>query len=370
MAGGTFIKAVVLIVISAMVFGFCSSTVVHNQIWDSVKEIMGEGDGDNGDDNPESFFSYPQKVTYNLTQTITVTPHESISDFMYRTPLPMNVSNDQSIQIMNYLGPGSIWNDDLSVSTSVVPDWAYIYRNDSFSSSLSFSVDYNFTSEFKMWNISVEDSADVSSMPNWYNDTYVRDQEWHAADNTTVGINRAMASIAVGEAFNEDDTNVLEILYKAFIWVGDNINYSTDGGRLKSVAETMTDRTGDCDDMSTLLISMVREKGVAAWLEQGILYKASTDSWEHHAWVQAYVPLTNGSYVNITIDPTNNQFALFSPDRLIVYTDVSGNETLMEQYYQFISFTGDSSTLVSVQLAKNYRQPSGEVLVPVSHMTW
>ena len=42
MAAGTYIKALVLIVVSLLVFGFASSTMVHNQIWDSVKTVLGE----------------------------------------------------------------------------------------------------------------------------------------------------------------------------------------------------------------------------------------------------------------------------------------------------------------------------------------
>jgi len=378
MAAGTVIKAIVLIIVSAMVFGFCSSTVVHNQIWDNVKEAVGDiglGDGDDGNGNGNgsgSYYEYPQTATYNLTQTITITPSSgSITNFTYRTPIPMDTWNDQSVQIMNGLGPGSTWDNDLDVDTSSVPDWAYIYYNESFSEAFSFSIYYNFTSEFKIWDITAADSAEVFAIPIWYNDTYVRNQEWDA-EGTTVGINLTAASIAAGEAFNGDETNVLEILHKAFIWVVDNIDYFTDGSRLKSVAETTADRTGDCDDMSTLMISMVRSMGVPAWLEQGILYNSNTGAWEHHAWVQAYVPLTNGSYVNITIDPTNNQFALFSPDRLIVYTDVSGDETLMEEYYKFIGIYAEPSTTVtaSIDLTTTYLQSSGTVQVPVSHMTW
>ena len=364
MAGGTFIKAIVLIVVSVMVFGFCSSSVVHNLIWDNVKELTGdEGNGS------ESFYTYPETATYNLTQSITLIPSSgNISDFVYRTPVPMDAWNDQSVQYVNHIGPGSVWNVNLDVDKSSVPDWVYIYHNDSFSETLSFSIDYNFTSEFKIWNITVEESADVSAIPSWYNDTYVRDQEWKA-EGTDVGINRSAASVAVDEAFNGSETNVLEILHKAFIWTGE-IAYSTTGSRLKSVTETIADRTGDCDDVSTLLISMVRAKGVAAWLEQGVLYKSSTDSWEHHAWVQAYVPLMNGSYVNITIDPVNNQFALFSPDRLIVYTDISGDETLMQNYYNYIGYSYHTLPALMSSLTNNYMQSSGTVQVPISHMTW
>jgi hypothetical protein len=111
--------------------------------------------------------------------------------------------------------------------------------------------------------------------------------------------------------------------------------------------------------------------GVPAWLEQGILYNNNTDSWEHHAWVQAYVPLTNGSHVNITIDPTNQQFALFTPNKIIIYTDLTGDGEIMGEYYNFMGFNLSSGSVsVQVDLDKTYYSSNGTVQVAADHSTW
>jgi hypothetical protein len=82
MAAGTILKALVLVVVSVLIFGFCSSTAVHNQIWDNVKSVLDELDPDGDDDEGgDTFQEYPLSVSYNLTQTITITPTGTVESF-------------------------------------------------------------------------------------------------------------------------------------------------------------------------------------------------------------------------------------------------------------------------------------------------
>lgn len=370
MAAGTYIKALVLIVVSLLVFGFASSTVVHNQIWDGVKTVLGEfgieGDGDEGG---ATFFEYPLSVSYNLTQTITVQHNGTVNNLSLKTPSPINSWNTLNVQTVNSWG---LMDSGFGEDDSIRQGWTYYTYNSTIPSPFSFDIYYNFQSNFAIWNVTPNMSGTLADIPSWYNDTYLKDQEW-VINSNTVGINRSQASGAVSEVFGTDEEdNVLKILHDAYIWVVSNIVYNTTGGDLRSVSQTYETKAGDCDDMSTLLVSMVRSKGVPAWLEQGILYNPLTNGWEHHAWVQAYVPLANGSYVNITIDPTNKQFALFTPDKLIVYTDMTGDGDLMGEYYNFMSFIKSQETAVTVEISFTTvnRTPTGSVQVPGNHSTW
>lgn len=374
MAAGTYIKALVLVLVSLMVFGFASSTMVHNQIWDGVKTVLGEfgpeGDGDDGgDEGGTTFYEYPLSVSYNLTQTMTVQPTGTVDSFYYRTPMPVDSWSATSVQVMHTMG--MVDSTGFNFDDSSVPGWANLTYDAPFDTDFPFTLYFNFTSYFAIWNLTPEMSGTLNDIPEWYNDTYVKDQEWFINGNK-VGINQSQSMPAVSGAFPTHDDNVLSILHAAYMWVIENIDYYTiPGGDLKNVSTTIQEEKGDCDDMSTLLISMVRYMGVPAWLEQGVLYNSNTDSWEHHAWVQAYVPLANGSHVNITIDPTNQQFALFSPNKFIVYTDLTGDGTRMGEYYNFMGFTLSSGTVsVQVNLDSTYYSSSGNVQVPSNHSTW
>ncbi|MDD3398271.1 MAG: transglutaminase-like domain-containing protein [Candidatus Methanomethylophilaceae archaeon] len=371
MAAGTYIKALVLLVVSLMVFGFASSTMVHNQIWDGVRTVLGEFgvDGDDGDGGGSTFYEYPSSVSYNLTQTMTVQHDGTVYNFSLNSPIPTNSWNTQTVQTVN--GWGLVDSTGFGMDDSIRPGWRKYTYNTSVPSPFSFDIYYNFQSNFTKWDLTPSMSGTVDDIPSWYNDTYVKDQEW-VINNNTVGINRSQASGAVSDAIGEDEENVLLILHEAYMWVVSNIDYNTTGGDLKNVSTTIQEEKGDCDDMSTLLISMVRSKGVPAWLEQGILYNQSSNGWEHHAWVQAYVPLANGSYVNITIDPTNKQFALFTPDKLIVYTDLTGDGDLMGEYYNFMLFHGSDGVVVStgISFTTTNRVPIGSIQVPSNHSTW
>ncbi|MGE4275108.1 MAG: transglutaminase family protein [Candidatus Methanomethylophilaceae archaeon] len=371
MAAGTILKALVLVVVSVLIFGFCSSTAVHNQIWDNVKSVLDELDPDGDDDEGgDTFQEYPLSVSYNLTQTITITPTGTVEYFYYRTPIPADSWTHLGVQSVSDVGV--IDDSGFTVDTASLPGWVNLSYDSDFSVPFSFSIYSNFTSEFAVWNLTPAQSGTLADIPQWYNDTYVKDQEWMIS-GSTVGINLSASAPAAAEAFNTTEDDVLTILHDAYLWVVENIGYHTvAGGDLKSVSQTINDGYGDCDDMSTLLISMARYAGVPAWLEQGVLYNPTTGGWEHHAWVQAFVPLENGSHVNITIDPTNQQFALFSPDKLIVYTDFSGDAQLMEEYYNFMGFVVSPGGQVSVQvsLEHSYLNSVGTVQVPISHSTW
>ena len=64
------------------------------------------------------------------------------------------------------------------IDATPVPGWMNVSYNASFDTDLTFGLYFNFTSHFAIWNLTPDMSGTLSDIPQWYNDTYVKDQEW------------------------------------------------------------------------------------------------------------------------------------------------------------------------------------------------
>ncbi|MFH0836087.1 MAG: transglutaminase-like domain-containing protein, partial [Candidatus Micrarchaeota archaeon] len=112
----------------------------------------------------------------------------------------------------------------------------------------------------------------------------------------TPEINAKAALLSVGA---ESDLQKAVLLSE---WVHQNIVYDgfyTD--RVDDSATVFTERHGTCDEMSHLLIAMLRSQEISARLAGGYVY--SGEAWGAHGFVQA---LIDGKWVSI--DPTFNEF--------------------------------------------------------------
>ncbi len=91
------------------------------------------------------------------------------------------------------------------------------------------------------------------------------------------------------------ETNNSFLLAKAlFSWLKENTQYqthTTEGG-VQPAAETLDKKTGDCDDLSFLYISLCRALGIPARFIRGYLITTSTNNIPlatAHAWVEVFV---------------------------------------------------------------------------------
>jgi len=99
--------------------------------------------------------------------------------------------------------------------------------------------------------------------------------------------------------------NVLEIVLNDVNWIASNVRYSS--ASPKYPVETARTGLGDCDDMSNLLIALLRLQGIPSFLMMGQVYlegyhpRPSNDSMEGHlyyeanqtaghGWAMVYVP--------------------------------------------------------------------------------
>jgi len=229
---------------------------------------------------------------------------------------------------------------------------------------IEINIVYEFRSYFAWWPDADEEGGDISDMPSWATGMYLGDMTWNRSydDSTDVGYNSSHPEIvALAQDIVGDETNAYEIAKLIFLWMDENIEYDEEAGELKTVSETLAAGKGDCDDQATLYIALARAAGLPAWMQMGML--DTGNGWENHAWVQLHIPGVG----NVTIDPSNDQFLINSPNRLATYTD-QGVAGWMFDFYNHILFwtVGDAPTFhTAVTLTMDSKEASaGTVTVP------
>ena len=145
-----------------------------------------------------------------------------------------------------------------------------------------------------------------------------------------------------------DDADQLRILKNIFDYIENNYKYQKSSVP-KSCPDTIVGKVGDCDDFSILFSSIARAAGIPAWLELGIIpafIDASSGcdlrDWGGHAWVNAVVPLNDGTFTIVNIDLANSYFMWLPPYRISDWVD-NGNGDDLDSYYYLFSSKGINS---------------------------
>jgi transglutaminase-like putative cysteine protease len=84
-------------------------------------------------------------------------------------------------------------------------------------------------------------------------------------------------------------------------WVGDQLRYE-EGPAERSAVQALDDRSGDCDEHTTLAAALLRTLGIPARRVTGLLYNLDTLS--PHVWVEVALPNRRGELRWFIIDPT------------------------------------------------------------------
>jgi hypothetical protein len=191
-------------------------------------------------------------------------------------------------------------------------------------------IDYEFEVRTVVWNIASGDSADVNAVPQDSKDAYLG-TEWKI-DPTLPEI------VSLSAELTNLEGNVRDKLRSIYDYMNDNLVYETGrSGVPKSCLETLSDKTGDCDDQSILFCSLARAAGIPAWMEFGALYDPGRNVWGGHAWVKAYVPLVGGGGGAVCIDVVNREFFVRPCNRFADW-EGDGNGSHMEDYYTTLSY--------------------------------
>ncbi|MBI2129110.1 transglutaminase domain-containing protein [Candidatus Woesearchaeota archaeon] len=116
--------------------------------------------------------------------------------------------------------------------------------------------------------------------------------------------------INMASSLAEGETDLYVVAYKAASWVTKNIKYDLStltADVSQNASWVLENREGVCDELSVLLIAMLRSLGIPARFVSGISYTNSPlfkERWGFHGWTEVYFP----EYGWIPFDPTYGQY--------------------------------------------------------------
>lgn len=286
----------------------------------------------------------PKYVTYKMERVLSVDANGGkVESFALDMPLPRHSQGDDySLQQV------------LSVTTSPRGEQVLKYGNEWMqwehgsivgAQTYVVYVTYEIRVDAYKWQIDEQSAGTIDDVPVSIGDSYLH-SEWHTdegwmIDTTSPALVQKAQEIVGGE------TNAYLVLERIYQWTIENVDYASfDGSGIPKTSEqTLGSLVGDCDDQAMLFCSLARASGVPAWLQLGALYDTAQDDWFGHGWVQAYVPLKDGSSEVVVIDTVNHDFMLWMPNRIVEYTDDGDGDHLSDFYYSFNYYYDESTYL-------------------------
>lgn len=206
------------------------------------------------------------------------------------------------------------------------------------------SVEYELTVNTIRPELTIDDSGTIEDIPEGY-EIYL-DDEWL--------IEPSLPEIQdlASEMTNGTNGNVIHILKNIFDYISSEYIYQP-SSIPKSCPESMESGYGDCDDFAILFSSIARAAGIPTWLELGkipafIDNRENCDlrDWGGHAWVNALVPLSDGTSTVVSIDLANSYFLWMPPYRISDWVDDGNGDNLYSYYYLFSSQGTGKATYV------------------------
>jgi len=247
--------------------------------------------------------------------------------------------------------------------TKMYNNWTWMTWSKYVSGTSDFSVDYVVETKTLRWDLQASDSGTVSQIPQNLKDQYLG-REW-LGDNFRYKIdpqNKVLQDKAI--EVSKDVPTVFEKLEKIYFFLQGAYKYEqgSTGQEPKDALTTYETKAGDCDEVSFLLISMLRSLGIPAWTEFGILYDEMRQVWVGHAWVQMHIPLAGGGWYYVNLDPVNYQFLFRSANRLTEWVE-DGNGAHLEEFYNYITYTSTTTPKITGKIESMAYSTEGTVFM-------
>ena len=285
------------------------------------------------------YYTIPEQITLTYVRNFEVFLDEGDeAEYTLSLSIPENRPSGVQSDSINWQ---IIDNFEVSPMYNLTPEGRMEWRNNLTGSERDYiSIEYQATISLIRPDIKISDSGKVSEIPAEF-DNYLGD-EW-LIEPSNEEVQRLAVQLSDGT-----DGNVIMILKNIFDYIENNYKYQKSSVP-KSCPDTIVGKVGDCDDFSILFSSIARAAGIPAWLELGIIpafIDASSGcdlrDWGGHAWVNAVVPLKDGSFTVVNIDLANSYFMWLPPYRISDWVD-NGNGDDLDSYYYLFSSKGINS---------------------------
>ncbi len=328
--GGTIIRVVTVLVILMLLWFYTGGNIMEAFL-------------------PQSGRVFPEDTEFTVKKSIILTSEADGSDMTYDLYLPED--NDyQEVLDIEISPPGT-----MDPGNSLHIEWEY----DNVPNGQSRRIELNYTikTKAKKQKMDSSDSGTIGDIPQNYIDSYIapsrpetgapdnaiNGQQWWNDDQNVWTIDPMNPEVQLkATELGQGKVNVYDLVKAVYDWTRDRWSYSTAGGNLKTCQEMLNSESGDCDDQSVVMISVLRAMGIPAWLELGVLYNKDANSWGGHGWANVVIP-KGSSHIIGQIDVVNDEFLFRDPWRFTEYIDDGDGYDLHEYYTVFHVSGGDGN---------------------------
>jgi len=300
--------------------------------------------------------SYARSSTFTLTREITIDTTRAIT-YMCDIPIPGTLSSTTGYaQLVSGLA--------ISPPDSQVQKYGGYWMEWTGTATGQVSMSITCTAEVHtiVWDIDSEISGTMSELDDAVPQDLAGRQtgdEWELEDEygTPTGeftIWPSHPTISqLADSLTSEDVSVYENVKLVYDYMRANYEYQTiSGSGVKACLQTLADKSGDCDDQSILLISLLRSIGIPSWLAFGTLYDGVRAEWGPHAWAEVYIPLKSGGGETVVIDVVNDEFLVRNCNRLEEWKSDGIGEHLSDYYhllsYNYTSMPHQPAPIVSI----------------------
>jgi hypothetical protein len=271
--------------------------------------------------NPMSYRQFPESAEFTVERRLTMT---GVQSFGFDLPQPKNISGTQRVMSI-YTSPQPIESQK----------YGYYWMDWDASPGDTIIVRKTFRTWTVWWDINSDNSLTLDQARQ-YDPIFNALADQYTHDEWRIEVTHP-AIVSLARQLEVSRGTVYDNLQSIFKYLDVNFEYSTrEGGAVKTSSETLSDRNGDCDDMSFLFVAVARAMGIPSWPELGAMYNPMTREWVGHGWMEAYIPTTNGGE-NVSIDMVNDEFLIRGANRFADFKS-DGDGDHLEDYYFSYSF--------------------------------
>ncbi|MDH7516863.1 MAG: transglutaminase-like domain-containing protein [Candidatus Thermoplasmatota archaeon] len=189
------------------------------------------------------------------------------------------------------------------------------------------------------------DALTLDEIKTFYPDVFSQYTKEQSVNNTIyIDPNNEYIKLVAQNIKNQANTNnSFVIAKKLFIWLKQNTSYRTHitDVSVQPAGMTITEKTGDCDDLSFLYISLCRSVGIPARFIRGFLVDLTNNNVTGavaHAWVEVFVGGNIGNSGWIPVEcacpskdmniQVNQNFGVETADHLRLFQDDGSNMSM------------------------------------------
>lgn len=299
--------------------------------------------------------SHPTKISYEISYgyKINCTGAGKYS-IKYNCDVPELINGE----ILSTIIQDNNYEDIVLATNNYVKQWNITgYDGNNYNLGISAIVE---AESYVVSDLSGSDAKSIDDIKNQY--SHFINQYCKAQSNdSTIFINPndpEIASIAKSIKSSSGTNNSFIVAKELFIWLKQHTTYKTHVNNIIQPAElTFQSRTGDCDDLSFLYISLCRSLNIPARFIRGFLIEENLAI--AHAWVEVFVggDVGNNGWIPVECAGTatgsdkieseiNQNFGLESAGHLRLFVD-DGSDESMKVSLSGIKYIVDSSLTIT-----------------------